>query len=153
MYIDTAGGNAGWGGCRAVGRRKMEKKSKITFPEGFLATGVDAEISSVSKPDMAMFFSDKPCATAGVFTTNRVKAAPVLLSKKNVADGIAQVIVVNSGCANACTGNKGNDDAHWITEYTARKLKIRSSDVLIASTGLIGSFLPMTKVKSGLRML
>ncbi len=131
----------------------MKKKDRVVFPEGFLAAGTDAGISLKRKPDMAIFYSARPCAAAGFFTANRVKAAPVLISKKNIGDKRAQVIIVNSGCANACTGKKGFEDALWMTEYTARKLKIKPADVLVASTGLIGSFLPVSKIKAGIRDL
>ncbi len=131
----------------------MKKKNKMMFPKGFIASGTNAGISPGSKPDMAVFYSDRPCAAAAFFTANKVKAAPVTVSKKNVSDRGAQVIIANSGCANACTGGKGINDAEWMTEYAARKLKIKPSDILVASTGLIGSFLPMSKVKFGIRKL
>jgi glutamate N-acetyltransferase/amino-acid N-acetyltransferase len=124
-------------------------KNKI-LPKGFIVLGIDAGISKRKKPDMAVFYSIKPCVTAGFFTTNRVKAAPVLLSVKNIRNAKTQAIVANSGCANAATGIRGYKDALLMAEYTAKGLGLKLPQVLVASTGLIGSYLPMKKIKSGI---
>lgn len=126
----------------------------MQLPQGFLAAGVHAGISKKkNKPDCAIFYSEKICNWAGVFTTNRVQAAPVVLSQSRLRRGIAQAIVVNSGCANACTGKKGYLDAQTMCEATAKNLSLKTDNVLVASTGVIGKFLPMNKVKAGIRQL
>ena len=92
----------------------------VTSPKGFTAGAVEANIKYHDKLDLAVLYSEKPCIAAGMFTTNAVKAAPVVLSKEHLADGKIQAVVVNSGCANACTGSPGFDDAvghHQIVRF------------------------------------
>jgi len=96
---------------------------------------------------LAMLFSDDPCMVAGVFTTNKIKAAPVLLCQNRIARGNSQALVVNSGCANACTGQSGAANAEQMAVSAARKLGIDASDVMVASTGVIGTQLPMEKIE------
>lgn len=99
---------------------------------------------------MAILFSDDPCMVAGVFTTNKVKAAPVLLCQNRIARGNSQALVANSGCANACTGQLGAANAGQMAVSAARKLGVGTSDVMVASTGVIGTQLPMEKIQRGI---
>jgi glutamate N-acetyltransferase/amino-acid N-acetyltransferase len=123
----------------------------VTSVRGFLAGAVRAGIKeNIDKLDLGILHSEQPCSAAGVFTSNRVKAAPILLCQKHLADGRAQAIVANSGCANACTGEEGLRDAYGMAELTAAKLGIRSEDVLVGSTGVIGNCLPMDRVRSAI---
>ncbi len=123
----------------------------VTSVRGFLAGAVRVGIrEDVDKLDLGMLYSEQPCSVAGVFTTNRVKAAPILLCQKHLADGRAQAIVANSGCANACTGEEGLRNAYEMAELTAGKLGIQPQDVVVASTGVIGTCLPMDRVRSGI---
>jgi glutamate N-acetyltransferase / amino-acid N-acetyltransferase len=117
---------------------------------GYKAWGIASGIKKSEKKDLAIIYSDREAAVAGVFTKNRVKAAPVLLDMMRVKSGKAQAIVANSGCANACTGKRGLADARATAEITARALGIKPDAVLVASTGVIGEFLPMAKVSTGI---
>ncbi len=117
---------------------------------GFKAWGISSGIKKNGKKDLALIYSDREASVAGVFTRNRVKAAPVLLDMTKVKSGKARVIVANSGCANACTGKRGRADAREMAEVAARELSVKPDAVLIASTGVIGEFLPMAKVATGL---
>src|SRR4030042_867210 len=125
----------------------------VTSPQGFLAGAVEASIKSPDKLDLAILCSEKPCVAAGVFTSNLIKSAPVILSKKHLRDRKAQAIVVNSGCANACTGDSGMADAIEMSKLAADKLGLSIKDVLVASTGVIGVSLPMGKIRSGIRRI
>jgi len=117
---------------------------------GYKAWGIASGIKKNEKKDLAIIYSDREAAIAGVFTKNRVKAAPVLLDMMRVKSGKAQAIVANSGCANACTGKRGLADARASAEVTAQALGIKPEAVLVASTGVIGEFLPMAKVSTGI---
>lgn len=123
----------------------------ITSPKGFLASGVHCGIKKYKK-DLAIIYSEVPCDTAAVFTTNKVKAAPVLVSMENIKSDKIQAIVINSGNANACTGEKGLEDAREMVKLVSEFLKIDSSSVLVSSTGVIGVPLPMDKVRNGISM-
>src|SRR3972149_1143049 len=94
----------------------------VTSPRGFRAGGVAAGLKSDAKLDLGLLFAEPPCAAVGVFTTNVVKAAPVLISQQHLRSGVAQAIVANSGCANACTGDAGLEDARSMARSVARKL-------------------------------
>ena len=131
----------------------MKKRKELTVPKGFMANGVSAGLAKRGKRDVALFYSEVPCNAAGMFTVNRVKAAPVMVSRKNLQSGRAKAIAVNSGCANACTGKKGLKDAEMTTGYLSEIMGIRQSEVLVASTGLIGSFLEMSRLKAGLKRI
>jgi glutamate N-acetyltransferase / amino-acid N-acetyltransferase len=117
---------------------------------GFKAWGIHCGIKKVDKKDLAIIYSDREAAVAGVFTRNRVKAASVLLDMTRVKSGKGQAIIANSGCANACTGKRGFADARATAEIAARELNIKPDAVFLASTGVIGEFLPMTKVATGI---
>jgi len=124
-------------------------EGSITAPQGFRAAGVKARIK-YDKKDLALIASEVPAAAAGVFTTNAVKAAPVVLSKQHIAGGRAQAVVVNSGCANACTGEDGMAMALEMAREAAGHLGISPEDVVVASTGVIGDKLPMDRIKAGI---
>ncbi|HSV31805.1 MAG TPA: bifunctional glutamate N-acetyltransferase/amino-acid acetyltransferase ArgJ [Atribacteraceae bacterium] len=120
---------------------------------GFQATGVHCGIKK-SKKDLAVIVSDEPAVAAGVYTRNRVVAAPVLLTRDNIQKkGAIQLIVVNSGVANACTGEKGLADARRMAEMAAREFDISDPDlVAVASTGVIGDFLPLPAIEKGIHL-
>lgn len=126
---------------------------KVILPLGFRAAGIAAGLKRSGKRDMMLVVSDGPAACAGVFTTNQVKAAPVVLDQDVVRRRTARAIVVNSGNANACTGARGMRDAQTMAVLTAQLLKISPEDVLVCSTGAIGKPMPMNTVKAGLRLL
>ncbi len=122
----------------------------VTSVPGFTAAGIHCGIKK-SKKDLAMIYSATPCSAAGTFTLNKVKAAPLLVSQKIIIEGRpVKAILVNSGNANACTGEKGYEHASETQELAAEKLGIAPHEVLISSTGVIGQFLPMEKMKSGI---
>ncbi|MCK5526816.1 MAG: bifunctional glutamate N-acetyltransferase/amino-acid acetyltransferase ArgJ, partial [Candidatus Latescibacteria bacterium] len=121
----------------------------VTTPLGFLAGGIHCGVKRKSL-DLALLTSESPCAVAGLFTTNRVKAAPLLVSQKHLADGMAQAIVANSGNANACTGEAGRQDAETMCVWASEKLNLAPKDVLVASTGVIGQRLPMDRIRAGI---
>ena len=126
----------------------------VTAPKGFLASGLNAGIKNQTKKDMAMVFSSTPCAAAGVFTTNLVKAAPVKWDKEIVTTSpYVQAVVVNSGIANACTGAEGLGYCADTAAEAAATLNIPKTAVLVASTGVIGKQLPIDKIKSGVTAL
>ena len=120
---------------------------------GFLAAGLAAGIKKTQVKDFALLYSEVPAAAAGVFTTNRVKAAPVLLSRERVKSGKGRAILVNSGCANACTGQKGIRDGQRLSRRIASSLKIDPQEVLLASTGVIGKVLPLEAMEKSIPSL
>lgn len=124
----------------------------VTAPRGFRAAGLHCGIKKTGRPDLALVVSDAPAAAAAVFTTNLAQAAPVLVSKEHLAasGGRARAIVTNSGCANACTGPQGLEDAREMTVLTARAVGCDPRDVLVASTGVIGVNLKMEALRSGI---
>ncbi len=127
----------------------------VTAPKGFRAAGVTAGIKASGKPDMALVVNDGPLqAAAGVFTSNRFSAAPVLWSRQVVADGELRAVILNSGGANACTGPQGFADTHHTAEHVAATLtrlglEVGPGEVAVCSTGLIGELLPMDKIRAG----
>ncbi|WP_262348242.1 bifunctional glutamate N-acetyltransferase/amino-acid acetyltransferase ArgJ [Cellulosimicrobium cellulans] len=122
----------------------------VTAPAGFRAAGVTAGLKPSGKPDVALVVNDGPLqVAAGVFTSNRVVAAPVVWSRQAVADGVATAVVLNSGGANACTGPAGFLDTHRTAEHVAEVLGTSAGDVLVCSTGLIGERLPMDLLLPG----
>jgi glutamate N-acetyltransferase/amino-acid N-acetyltransferase len=121
----------------------------VTAPQGFRAAGVSAGIKSAGL-DVALVVNDGPsAAAAGVFTANRVKAAPVLWSQQVLGGGQVRAVVLNSGGANACTGPAGFQDTHTTAEHVAGLLDIGAGEVAVCSTGLIGVRLPMDRLLSG----
>ncbi|MDN3295279.1 bifunctional glutamate N-acetyltransferase/amino-acid acetyltransferase ArgJ [Streptomyces ficellus] len=122
----------------------------VTAAKGFTAAGIAAGIKENGNPDLALVVNTGPRrAAAGVFTSNRVKAAPVLWSEQVLKTGELRAVVLNSGGANACTGPKGFQDTHATAEKAAEVLSIGAGEVAVASTGLIGVFLPMDKLLPG----
>ena len=120
---------------------------------GFLGNGVAAGIKDGSDRDLSLIFSEVPSRAVGVFTTNRFKAAPVILDMKRIKRGIAQAIIVNSGNANAATGKDGDEDAATMSRVTSRALGIEDELVLVASTGIIGEKLPIEKIARSIEPL
>lgn len=126
----------------------------VTAAKGFEAAGVEAGIKYKNRKDMAMVYSKKPCVLAGTFTTNVVKAAPVLWDKKIVEEApFGQAVVINAGIANACTGAEGYSYCDKTAKAAAAALHIPSDSVLVASTGVIGMQLPMDKIEAGVEKL
>jgi len=122
----------------------------VTAARGFRASGVAAGLKSSGLLDVALVVNDGPrTAGAGVFTANRVKAAPVLWTQQVVADGRVDAVVLNSGGANACTGPAGFQDTHATAEWAAMALKVSAGDVAVCSTGLIGERLPVDRLLAG----
>ena len=126
----------------------------VTAAQGFEAAGIEAAIKYQNRKDMAMVYSRTPCRAAGVFTSNVVKAAPVLWDKEIVENSPAvQAVIVNSGIANACTGKPGYDCCRQTAEKTAQLLGISPDAVLVASTGVIGNQIPVDKLLAGVEKL
>lgn len=121
-----------------------EQKMKV---KGFRFSAVEAAVKKPGRLDFAMILSDVPAAVAAVFTTNRVKAAPVLLSMERASRGEARAVVVNSGNANACTGGRGISDAGETARLVAEAAGIPEDSILVASTGVIGKPLPMDRIR------
>jgi glutamate N-acetyltransferase/amino-acid N-acetyltransferase len=121
----------------------------VTAPLGFRAAAVASGIKP-DRLDLALLVADAPCTAAGVFTTNLAKAAPVLVSREHLAIGRARAVVANAGCANAGTGAAGLADARETAEIVADTVGCPASEVLVASTGVIGVRLPMEKVRAGI---
>jgi glutamate N-acetyltransferase/amino-acid N-acetyltransferase len=125
----------------------------VATPQGFRAAGISAGIKArAGALDLALLISDQPATAAAVFTTNLAQAAPVTVSRDHLArsGGVARAVVVNSGCANACTGDAGLRDAKTMTTETAQLVGCPIEHVLVASTGVIGVALPMDKIQKGL---
>lgn len=122
----------------------------VTSAGGFLAGAVHAGIkyTDPKRLDTGVLFSKKPCTAAAVFTTNKVKAAPVLLDMKRLQQGKISAVIMNSGCANACTGQQGMQDAVEMTEIAAKLCGVKTESVMVSSTGVIGTMMPMDKVRA-----
>ena len=130
-------------------------KSKITniennicAPIGFYSSAIAAGIRKPGKLDLSLIYSQVPAVAAGVFTKNKIKAAPLVLTKKNLKNGLLQAVIVNSGNANACTGKVGSIHAKQTIDKLALKLNIDSSLVAVSSTGVIGVIMPIDKIIS-----
>lgn len=122
----------------------------LTAPQGFITAGVKAGIKASGNHDVAVIYSTVPAACGAVFTQNKMCAAPVLVSREVNKEAYAQAIVVNSGCANACTGEQGLQDAQKMQAHAAELLGIEPKQVFVCSTGVIGQFLPMDKLFAGI---
>jgi glutamate N-acetyltransferase/amino-acid N-acetyltransferase len=123
----------------------------MKLPQGFRSGSVAAGLKSSGALDLTVIKNDGPVYTcAGVFTSNKVVAAPVTWSKQIVSGGLISAVILNSGGANACTGAEGFADTHRTAEYVAEKLNLSSSEVAVCSTGLIGERLPMEKILNGI---
>src|SRR5271154_884563 len=134
-------------------------QGSIVAPKGFLASGVFCDIKRLGtgkgsnkgpKRDLALVVSEMPATVAGMFTTNQVCAAPVKVCIKRTNRGTAQVVVVNSGNANACTGKQGMADACEMVSFTERALNFPKGSALVGSTGRIGVTMPMDNVRAGI---
>jgi glutamate N-acetyltransferase/amino-acid N-acetyltransferase len=125
----------------------------VTGPQGFTAAGVSCGLKKDGAPDLALIFSETPAVAAGVFTTNKVKAAPVLISRERLSAEYARAVVINSGNANACLGEQGLRDARAVAAKTADLLKISPREILLGSTGVIGVPLPVNRILDALPAL
>jgi len=125
----------------------------VTAARGFQAAGAIAGIKRSRKPDLALVVSDTPAVCAAALTTNRVKAAPILLTQRRLKAGTARAVLLNSGCANCMTGNRGLADAVMLSRQAARALRVLDSQVHVASTGLIGRRLPLKKMQRAIPTL
>jgi glutamate N-acetyltransferase/amino-acid N-acetyltransferase len=125
-------------------------KGGITYPKGIKAAGVKCGIR-FNRKDLALIYSEKAADAWGTFTTNKFKAAPLVVTEKNLSlsGGKLQAVLINSGIANACTGEKGLKDAWEMADYVSQGLKIKKEHVAVTSTGKIGEFLPLDKIKAG----
>ncbi|MGA8242644.1 MAG: bifunctional glutamate N-acetyltransferase/amino-acid acetyltransferase ArgJ [Desulfobacterales bacterium] len=126
---------------------------EILFVNGFQAAGVAAGLKKNGKKDLGLIFSTVPAAVAGVFTRNRIQAAPVVLDRKRIQTGQGRAIVVNSGNANCCTGEQGIQNALAMAKAVADGLDLPEEQVLVASTGVIGEQLPIQKIKTAVPAL
>lgn len=125
--------------------------NEIALPRGFRAAGLHCGIKKdPSLLDLSLFVSDLPCASAGVFTQNKVCGAPVKVSRERVPRATTRAVLMNSGNSNACTGDRGIADARWMTGLVAEQLGCAAEDVLVCSTGVIGRFLPKEKLAAGI---
>ena len=126
-------------------------ENNVCAPEGFKAVGKVVGIKKSGNLDFGVISSDTLADAAAVYTSNKVKGAPLVVTKKHLEDGKAQAIVINSGISNVATGEKGIQDAKDMTELTAKELGIETENVLVSSTGIIGVFLPMDKIVDGIK--
>lgn len=127
----------------------------VTSPRGFKAGSTYAGIKTYgeSKQDIGILVSEVPCVAAGLFTTLRIKAAPVVVDQEKIKSGRAQAIVVNSGVANACTGEEGLKNANEMARLAAAQAGVKAADTYVASTGVIGVQLPMDKLAAGIKQI
>jgi glutamate N-acetyltransferase/amino-acid N-acetyltransferase len=128
-----------------------QERIGVCAPKGFRASGVACGLKAHNKLDMALVVSDLPATAAGLFTSNLVCGAPVTVSRRHLAGGAARAVIVNAGCANACTGLQGERDAETMCSLVAAEIGIRAEEVVVASTGVIGRRLPMDKIAAGIR--
>ncbi len=125
-------------------------KGGVTAPNGFHANGVKAGLKRSGKKDLALLYSEVPSIAAASFTKNRFQASPVKISKMHLKNKIHQAIIVNSGNANCANGNKGDKDALFMTDLIAAALGLDKKEVLVASTGIIGKYLPVKKIEDNI---
>lgn len=139
----------------------VSKKNKITeieggdilTPQGFKTAGVHAGLR-YAKKDLGVIISENPATCAAVYTTNHFQAAPLKVTQNSIAsEGLLQAIIVNSACANACTGERGHKDALKMRSLAAEKFSLKEQHVAVASTGVIGEYLNMEKITSGIQSL
>ena len=124
----------------------------ITAAPGFKAAGVHAGLKDSHQKDFAIILSDSQATAAGVFTQNRVCAAPVTLCRDHIRNQVANAIVINSKNANACTGHQGLEDAYYTAKLAGEALGVNSNSILVCSTGVIGQQLPMDIIESGIHL-
>ena len=129
----------------------MNLQNTHNLPQGFRVTGLHCGVKSdPSRLDLALFVSDQPCVAVGVFTKNLVCGAPVQVNRERLPSSIARGVIINSGNANACTGDQGLQDAREMAALLAEKLEAAPESVLICSTGIIGHHLPMPVLRTGI---
>ncbi|WP_294348766.1 bifunctional glutamate N-acetyltransferase/amino-acid acetyltransferase ArgJ [uncultured Clostridium sp.] len=126
-----------------------EVENSITAPEGFLASGIHCGLKK-KKKDLALIYSEVPCVSAGVYTSNKVKGAPILVCKEHLENNTAQAIICNSGNANTCNGDDGLGKAKKMADLQGKALNINTEDVLVASTGVIGVPLNIEAIEKGI---
>ncbi|WP_194191150.1 bifunctional glutamate N-acetyltransferase/amino-acid acetyltransferase ArgJ [Clostridium chrysemydis] len=122
------------------------KEYSITAPKGFLASGVHCGLKK-NRKDLALIYSEVLAVTSAVYTKNLVKGAPLLVTKDHLRDGLSKGIIINSGNANTCNGKRGITDAYKMTSLISKELNLKSSDILVASTGVIGVPLDIEKIE------
>ena len=125
----------------------------VTLAKGFRAAGIKAGIKVTGKDDLALLVSDRDCIAAGAFTTNAIRASSVDWCEHHLPGSAIRAVACNSGCANACTGIRGEKDTALFARLTAEALCVSPESVLIASTGVIGKFLPMEKIGAGIKKI
>jgi glutamate N-acetyltransferase/amino-acid N-acetyltransferase len=126
----------------------------VTTPKGFTAGAVHIGVrTDWTKLDLGLVYSEAPCTCAATYTSNQLKAAPLLVTQEHLKDGKAQAIVANAGCANAATGRTGWDNAVKMAQLAGKKFGIDPHEVIVASTGVIGTQLPMHKISSGIEKI
>jgi len=131
--------------------KQTAESVQFALPQGFQTAGLHCGIKNDPNVfDLALFVSDVPCTAAAVFTQNKVCGAPVQVSRSRVPSNTARAVIINSGNANACTGERGLEDARWMTAAVASQLDCAAEDVLVCSTGVIGHFLPKQKLETGI---
>jgi glutamate N-acetyltransferase/amino-acid N-acetyltransferase len=136
--------------CMVEARISLATLGTVTSPHGFSAGATHAGIKKDDSLDLGILYSEVPCRAVGLFTTNKIKAAPVVLAQERLPSEKARAVVVNSGCANASVGKVGRNDAIRMSALAARKLGVSAESVLVASTGVIGKRLPMELIESGI---
>ena len=124
----------------------------VTAPKGFLASGIHCGLKK-QKKDLALIYSDTICDAAAAYTQNLVKGQPIQVTKEHLENGKAQAVIINSGNANTCTGEIGKQKAFHMAEFIAKEMGIDKSDVIVASTGVIGVQLPVEKIEAGVPQL
>lgn len=127
----------------------VQVEGGVTAAKGFRAAGVAAQIKYAGRKDVALIMADRPAVAAAVYTSNQVAAAPVRVDRERTATGTAQAILANSGCANACTGERGIQDALASARFAAEALGIDEKLVLVCSTGVIGMLMPLDRLEQG----
>ena len=134
-------------------KMRIIENGTITSVRGIRSSGVVADIKGkkTGKKDVAVIYSETDCVSAGVFTTNRVRSKTIDICREHLAKGNLRAIVINSGNANACVGQKGYDDAKKMVEITAKELGLKPEEVGVSSTGVIGVKLPMERVEAGIK--
>lgn len=132
--------------------KRAAGKKNIIVP-GFKFSGIKSGIKESGEPDLALIYSELPAVTAGVFTTNMVKAAPVKLALKKISSNKGQAVIINSGNANACTGKQGDKDAATVNNELAKQMQLPKELIYVSSTGIIGRPLPVDKIKESIPRL
>ncbi len=136
------------------GEMELISDGGVTAARGFLAGAVPAGIrADTEKLDLGLVYSEEPCTAAAVYTSNRVRAAPLTVTQKHLANGRARAVIANSGCANAATGERGMRDAVEMARLAGSKLGVDPYEVVVASTGVIGTFLPMEHIRRGVETI